>query len=88
MTYLLWGQLGPVTSRTQSRLPDRARLWLGQETGHSYCTIIRNTKLKIKGSLGFRMSEPKSTANSANSREKIKKISAICVIRGEKFTSR
>jgi len=34
------------------------------------------------------MVEPKSTANSANSREKNKKISAICVIRGEKFTSR
>ena len=31
------------------------------------------------------MVELKSTANSANSREK--KISAICVIRGEKFTS-
>jgi len=27
-----------------------------------------------QGSLGFRMVEPKSTANSANSREKIKKI--------------
>ncbi|RLC89677.1 MAG: hypothetical protein DRI37_03355, partial [Chloroflexi bacterium] len=40
-----------------------------------------------RGSLGFRMVEPKSTANSANSREKNKKISAICVIRGEKFTS-
>gem|GEM_PF-5674795 len=31
----IWGQLGPVPSRTQGRLPDRARLWLGQETGHS-----------------------------------------------------
>jgi len=39
------------------------------------------------GSLGFRMVEPKSTVNSANSREKNKKISVICVIRGKKFTS-
>jgi len=39
------GELGPVPSRTQGRLPDRARLWLGRrkfwaecpkETGHSY----------------------------------------------------
>ena len=33
------------------------------------------------------MVEPKSTVNSANSREKNKKISVICVIRGKKFTS-
>jgi len=49
--------------------------------------VIYAFTLKDEGSLGFRMVEPKSTANSANSREKIKKISVICVIRGEKFTS-
>jgi len=75
------GKLEPVPSRTQGRLPDRARLWLGHETGHSYLPLfIEKIRMKhVFGSLGFRMVELKSTANSANSREKKNKKSVQSV---------
>ena len=49
--------------------------------GWIFIAIVAASQTEKTGSLGFRMVELKSTANNANSREKI-------IIRGEKFTTK